>query len=34
LNKDFRDMLSAFIAEGVEFLLVGAYARWFNGVPK
>ena len=23
LNSDFRDILSAFIAEGVEFLLVG-----------
>jgi hypothetical protein len=26
LNPDFRDMLSAFAAEKVEFLVVGAYA--------
>ena len=26
LNRDFRDILSAFHAENVEFLLVGAYA--------
>jgi len=25
LNPDFRDMLSAFNAEGVEYLVVGAY---------
>jgi hypothetical protein len=27
LNPDFRDMFSALCDEGVEFLLVGAYAR-------
>ncbi|MFO7893468.1 MAG: hypothetical protein R6U63_07040 [Longimicrobiales bacterium] len=26
LNPDFRDILSAFITEDVEFLVVGAYA--------
>jgi hypothetical protein len=34
LNPDFRDILSAFIAEGVEFLLVGAYALAVHGVPR
>lgn len=34
LNPDFRDMLSAFIAEEVEFLIVGAYALSAHGVPR
>jgi len=34
LNPDFRDMLSAFIAEGAEFLVVGAYALSAHGVPR
>jgi hypothetical protein len=34
LNTDFHDILSAFIAEGVEFLLVGAYALAAHGVPR
>jgi hypothetical protein len=34
LNPDFRDMLSAFDAEGVEFLIVGAYAMAAYGVPR
>ncbi|HUF51345.1 MAG TPA: hypothetical protein VMN60_10950 [Longimicrobiales bacterium] len=34
LNPDFRDMLSAFIAEEVEFLVVGAYALSFHGLPR
>ena len=34
LNPDFRDMLSAFIAEDVEFLIVGAYALSFHGLPR
>ena len=34
LNPDFRDMLSAFIAEDVEFLIVGAYALAVHGVPR
>jgi hypothetical protein len=34
LNSDFRDILLAFIAEHVEFLLVGAYALAVHGVPR
>lgn len=34
LNPDFRDMLSAFAAEDVEFLVVGAYALAVHGVPR
>ena len=34
MNTDFHDILSAFIAEGVEFLLVGAYALAAHGVPR
>lgn len=34
LNPDFREMLSAFIEEGVEFLVVGAYALAAHGVPR
>jgi hypothetical protein len=34
LNPDFRDMLSAFCAEGVEFMLVGAYALAAHGYPR
>lgn len=34
LNPDFRDMLSAFIEESVEFLVVGAYALAAHGVPR
>lgn len=34
LNPDFRDMLSAFAAEEVEFLVVGAYALAAHGVPR
>ena len=34
LNPDFRDILSAFLAESVEFLLVGAYALAVHGVPR
>jgi hypothetical protein len=34
VNPDFRDMLSAFRAEGVEFLLVGAYALAVHGLPR
>jgi hypothetical protein len=34
LNPDFRDMLSAFSDEGVEYLLVGAYALAVHGVPR
>ena len=34
LNLDFRDMLSAFAAEGAEVLVVGAYALAAHGVPR
>jgi hypothetical protein len=34
LNPDFRDMLSAFIAEEAEFLVVGAYALSAHGIPR
>lgn len=34
LNPDFRDLLSTFIAEDVEFLVVGAYALAAHGVPR
>jgi hypothetical protein len=34
LNPDFRDMLSAFAAERVEYLVVGAYALSFHGIPR
>jgi hypothetical protein len=34
LNKDFRDILSAFSEEKVEFMLVGAYAVAAHGVPR
>lgn len=34
LNPDFRDMLSAFIEEAAEFLVVGAYAMAAHGVPR
>jgi hypothetical protein len=34
VNSDFRDILSAFCAEAVEFLLVGAYALAVHGLPR
>jgi len=34
LNPDFRDLLLAFAAEQVEFLVVGAYALALHGVPR
>ena len=34
LNPDFSDMLSAFTAENVEFLVVGAYALGAHGAPR
>lgn len=34
LNPDFRDILSAFNAEGVEYVLVGAYAVAAHGLPR
>jgi hypothetical protein len=34
LNPDYRDMLSAFSDERVEYLLVGAYALAVHGLPR
>jgi hypothetical protein len=34
VNPDFRDILSAFSAEGVEFLVVGSYALAAHAVPR
>ena len=34
LNPDFRDMLSIFNEENVEYLLVGAYALAVYGNPR
>lgn len=34
LNPDFRDFLLALVAEGVEFVIVGAYALALLGVPR
>lgn len=34
LNPDYRDILSAFNAERVEYLLVGAYALAAHGAPR
>lgn len=34
MNPDFRDMLFACNAEGVEYLVVGAYALAAHGLPR
>jgi hypothetical protein len=34
LNRDYNDILSALSAEGVEFLIVGAYAVGAHGIPR
>ncbi|HLY38643.1 MAG TPA: hypothetical protein VKU61_11450 [Candidatus Binatia bacterium] len=34
LNPDFAEMLRALSAEGVEYLVVGAYAMAAHGVPR
>lgn len=34
LNEDFLDLLTAFVEESVEFLLVGAFALAANGAPR
>jgi len=34
LHRDFRELLESFNAHGVEFVLVGAYALAFHGVPR
>ncbi len=34
MNSDFRDLLAAFNARGVEFLVVGAYALAAHGFVR
>jgi hypothetical protein len=34
LNADFKDLLVCFGREGVEYVLVGAYALAFHGAPR
>src|SRR5918998_5307605 len=34
LNPDFKDMLSCLKDEGVEFIVVGAYALAAHGLPR
>lgn len=34
LNPDYRDMLSALSAEGVEYLVIGAHAMAAHGHPR
>jgi len=34
MNPDFSDMLSALSDEGVEYLVIGAYAMAMHGVPR
>lgn len=34
LNPDYHEILSAFSDEGVEYLIVGAYALAVHGVPR
>ena len=34
LNEDYNEMLQCLAAEGVKFLLVGAYALAFHGFPR
>ena len=34
LNRDFRDVLSSFNAERVEYMVVGAYALAAHGLPR
>jgi hypothetical protein len=34
LNPDFRDILSAFAEHGVDYMVVGAYALAYHGLPR
>ena len=34
LNRDYRDILSTFIEENVDYLIVGAYALASHGPPR
>jgi hypothetical protein len=34
MYQDFKDLLSAFHAHGVKYLIVGGYAVSFHGQPR
>lgn len=34
INEDFADVVASLVAEGVEFLIVGAYALAAHGFPR
>ena len=34
MNRDFRDLLAAFLEAGVRFLVVGAHGMAVHGVPR
>ena len=34
LNEDYKEMLESLLNEGVEFILVGAYALAAHGFPR
>ena len=34
LNEDFRDMLESLLQAGAEFVIVGAHALAFHGLPR
>jgi hypothetical protein len=34
MHKDFKDLLSAFHAHGVKYLIVGGYAVSFHAQPR
>lgn len=34
LNEDFRDIVVAFADNGVEFVVIGAFALAFHGAPR
>ena len=34
IQKDFKELLKLFNDENVEFMIVGAYALAFHGVPR
>lgn len=34
MNRDFRDLLAAFLEAGVRFIVVGAHAMAVHGVPR
>ena len=34
VQQDFRDLLALFSKHNVDFIIVGAYALGFHGVPR